>query len=62
MHNSQYNKEEKNLQIEKVSVKKNKVIQKKSSEVDVLCIRPYGLLKLNFYLGDSLAHLISKQE
>jgi hypothetical protein len=54
LHNSQYNKEEKKLQIEKVSVKNNKVIQKKSSEVDVSGVRPFGLLKLHFSIGGML--------
>jgi hypothetical protein len=60
--NSHYNKEEKNLEIEKINVKNKKVIQKWTSEVDVLGVRPSRLLKLHFTIGDALAHSISEQE
>jgi hypothetical protein len=62
LHNSQYNEEEKKFQIEKVSVKNNKVIHKKSLEFNVSGVRPSRLLKLHFFTGDTLSHSILEQE
>jgi hypothetical protein len=62
LHNAQYNKEEKKLQIEKVHIKNKKITQKWNSKVDVSGVRPSGLLKLHITTGDALAHSISEQE
>jgi hypothetical protein len=62
LHNAQYNKEEKKLQIEKSHFKNKKVAQKWSSKVDILGVGPSGLLKLQITIGDALAHSTLEKE
>jgi hypothetical protein len=62
LHNTQYNKHERKLHIDKVSVKNRKVVHKSRSVVDVSGVGPSGLMKLHHSTGDALFDSISDQE
>jgi len=62
LYNTQYNKEENKLQIEKVNVKNKKVVHKLSSVVDVLGVGPSELMKLYIYVGYFFSHSNSEQK
>jgi hypothetical protein len=62
LHNTQYKRHEKKLQIERVSVKHKKVVHKLRSVVDVSGVAPSELMQLHHSIGDALADSISEQE
>jgi hypothetical protein len=62
MHNTQYKRHEKKLQIERVNVKHKKVVHKLRSMVDVSGVAPFELMQLHRSIGNALANSISEQE
>jgi hypothetical protein len=62
LHNTQYNKHERKLHIDKVSVKNIKVVHKSSEVVDVSGVGPSTLMKLHCSTRDDLFNSISNQE
>jgi hypothetical protein len=62
LHNTQYKRHKNKLQIERVSVKHKKVVQKLRLVVDVSGVALYELMQLHRSIGDALADSISEQE
>jgi len=61
LQNTQYNKQEKKLQIEKFHVTNKKITQKWNFEVHISGVGSSGPLKLHITSGDALAHSILEQ-
>jgi hypothetical protein len=61
LHHTRYNKEAKKLQIKKINIKNKKVIEKWSSEVDVIGLGPSRIFKLHLITNDVLAYSITEQ-